>query len=322
MNLQQLRYVRALVEEGSFVSAAARCAVAQPTLSNGIAQLESELGQRIFRRTTRSLSLTAVGERLLPIVIETLKSFDRIKELASEDRKGRVVHIGFSPMVGIANIERSLAGFRKKCPDVEIVYREGNLESISEALRSGELDLIVAPLELETFHLGSCAYQHLGNEPLLFLPKKSELDRWRDRVQVSLEEISQDTFVLVPGACGLTQVTRHHFEKASLKLRCYPGEANSYTSIEEWTRLSLGSAILPASKIARSTDDVCPISIIEHGKHLSIDYYALGKANTVSPTVFATLWSALQPFNPIISAAADGFDADDSNEDYALSWAI
>lgn len=317
MNLQQLRYVRALVEEGSFVAAAARCAVTQPTLSNGIAQLETELGQRIFRRTTRSLSLTPAGERLLPAVLETLRSFDKIKELASQTEPGRrSVHIGFSPVVGIARAEEALKAFREKSPYVEIVYREGNVQAITDALKSGELDIVMAPLDLETCQLSSCVYQHLCSEPMMFLPKKSDVNRWRGRTQVSLEEIAGDTFVLVPNVCGLTRVTRHHFEKASLSLRRYPGEASSYAVVEEWASLGLGSAILPASKVAQGLNRADAISIVEHGRPITIDYYALGKPNTIPADVFAELWAVLQPFNP------NTVEAKDSEADYVLDWAV
>ena len=54
MNFRQLLgYVRALAETKSFVRAAEQCGVTQPTLSNGVAQLEDELGQKMFNRTTR-----------------------------------------------------------------------------------------------------------------------------------------------------------------------------------------------------------------------------------------------------------------------------
>ena len=81
MNLQQLRYVRALVEEGSFLAAAERCEVTQPALSHGIARLEASLGRRIFERTTRSVSLTAYGKLILPSIIDALNALERIRDL-------------------------------------------------------------------------------------------------------------------------------------------------------------------------------------------------------------------------------------------------
>ena len=72
MNLSQLRYVKAVAETGSFTLAAERCYVTQPTLSNGIAQLEQEFEERLFARTTRAVTLTPFGERMLPFIDKVL----------------------------------------------------------------------------------------------------------------------------------------------------------------------------------------------------------------------------------------------------------
>ena len=74
MNLQQLRYAKAVAVRGSFVQAASDCAVSQPTLSNGIAQLEAELGHPLFVRTTRSVRLSEAGKLLLPDIIDILSA--------------------------------------------------------------------------------------------------------------------------------------------------------------------------------------------------------------------------------------------------------
>lgn len=317
MNLQQLRYVRALVEEGSFVGAAARCAVTQPTLSNGIAQLEAELGQRIFRRTTRSLSLTPVGERLLPAVIETLKSFDKIKDLALQGGPSKSsVHVGISPVVGINRAQNALEPFRHERSELEVVYREANLQNLGDALKAGELDLILAPMDADCALLSGCIYQKLCSEPLLFLPKHTDLKRWKNRHSVELEEIADETFVLVPTLCGLTQVTRKVFEKASLVLRRYPGEASNYGVVEEWAMLGLGAALLPASRLATPSNATVALSLTYRGEPVLLDYYALGKPNTVSPELFADLWAGLRPFD-----LKEG-NAISSDGDYVLDWAV
>ena len=61
MNLGQLRFAKAAAEERSFSKAAEKCNVTQPTLSNGIALLEEEVGGRLFARTTRRVDLTPFG---------------------------------------------------------------------------------------------------------------------------------------------------------------------------------------------------------------------------------------------------------------------
>ncbi|MDV9197277.1 LysR family transcriptional regulator, partial [Streptomyces sp. Wh19] len=66
MELQQMRYVVAVAELGSFTRAAKRCLVVQSALSHQIARLEKELGARLFDRTSRRVRLTAAGEVFLP----------------------------------------------------------------------------------------------------------------------------------------------------------------------------------------------------------------------------------------------------------------
>jgi len=72
MNLSQLRYVKAVADTGSFTHAAERCYVTQPTLSNGIAQLEQEWEERLFTRTTRRVALTPFGHHMLPFIDKML----------------------------------------------------------------------------------------------------------------------------------------------------------------------------------------------------------------------------------------------------------
>src|SRR3954470_2548597 len=65
MNLQHLRYLLSVSRLGSFTSAAAAMHVTQPTISSGIAELESELGVQLFNRNGRQVELTIEGRTLV-----------------------------------------------------------------------------------------------------------------------------------------------------------------------------------------------------------------------------------------------------------------
>src|SRR4029453_15825002 len=62
MQLQQLDYVLAVVDEGSFTAAARSRGVSPPSLSQGVRALESELGAELFHRAGRRVRLSAAGE--------------------------------------------------------------------------------------------------------------------------------------------------------------------------------------------------------------------------------------------------------------------
>ncbi len=65
MDLRQLRYFTAIVEQGSFSKAALKLRVAQPALSQHLRHMEDELGVALLHRGTRGVQPTEAGERLL-----------------------------------------------------------------------------------------------------------------------------------------------------------------------------------------------------------------------------------------------------------------
>ncbi|MBL8564852.1 MAG: LysR family transcriptional regulator [Hyphomicrobiaceae bacterium] len=300
MNLQQLKYVVAVAEEGSFVAAAARCANTQPTLSNAIAQLEAELGHKIFNRTTRSVQLTIFGATLLPAIREILSGVGRITELAERHGRGATgtIKIGFSPVVGVAQATRVLQRFTSQHSDVSIVYREENLDDLCKLLRNQQLDLVLAPVDLRSPDLTDCVYTLIQRDPLLFVPKQAHESTWLDHNEVELAALAREEFVLVPDACGLTRVTKRHFNDENITLQRYPGEASSYRVVGEWAALGLGAGILPASKVAEELKGRVAIPIVNHARPVTIDYFAFGKPNTITRELFAELWQSLIEAHP------------------------
>src|SRR5690242_7585903 len=100
MNVAHLRYARAVAREKSFSQAARACSVTQPALSNGIAVLERMLGGRLFDRTTRGVTPTPLGERVLPLIETTLQGLDAVlveAQLAGR-REPRPLRVGVTSL--------------------------------------------------------------------------------------------------------------------------------------------------------------------------------------------------------------------------------
>lgn len=246
MNFNQLRYVKAVAEKGSFTSAAEQCYVTQPTLSNAIAQLEHEFGARLFTRTTRTVSLTSFGAHILPFIEKILGAQAELlhesRNFAEYSRK--TVRIGISPLLRADWLAPMLENFKETHAGVEILLHEQNMEDLYRMLDENLLDFVFG---IAGVHKPSWRAVSLYEEPLCFIPRGADWPKGGETV--SLQDISKETFVMVPDVCGLAQATRALFRKHRRKLNEYPGEALGYQVLEEWAALGLGAAVLPKSKI-------------------------------------------------------------------------
>ncbi|MEV6975415.1 LysR substrate-binding domain-containing protein [Kitasatospora sp. NPDC093806] len=159
MELRQLQYLVAVVEEGGFTRAAERLHLAQPGVSAQIRQLERELGQQLLDRSGRSVTPTEVGAAVLPYARAALAAVEGVRQTAEGYAgllRGQVAvgmvagAAGTGPGSGSAAGEFDLAGvladFHAEHPGVDISLTESTSERMIAALRRGELDLAVVGL--------------------------------------------------------------------------------------------------------------------------------------------------------------------------------
>jgi LysR family transcriptional regulator, hydrogen peroxide-inducible genes activator len=252
MNFQQLRYVLAVADCSSFVEAAKRCHVTQPTLSNGIAQFEDELGEKIFERTTRSVKLTAFGQLTLPRVIDILSAQAQLLATARAEKNPTQQHlsIGVSPIFGSGLANVILEPFRRSFPLVTIIFRELNLAEMLRMLAGGELNFVFGPYDPAGKVDKNLASVRLFEEELRVVTQ----DKINGQIRaMSLKDVAKFAMLMVPDACGLTQLTRAMFRKDKLKMQEYAGQAMSYNILLDWAQLGIGAAILPVSKLPKNT---------------------------------------------------------------------
>ncbi|MFE3939372.1 LysR family transcriptional regulator, partial [Streptomyces goshikiensis] len=145
MELRQLRYFVAVVEEGGFTRAAARLHLSQPGLSAQIGQLEKELGQPLLDRSNRSVTATEVGRAVLPYARAALAAADAVRQTVDEHTgllRGRVTLGLVSGATSRAfDIASFLADFHGAHPALEIALTEDTSARMQAALLSGEIDI-------------------------------------------------------------------------------------------------------------------------------------------------------------------------------------
>ena len=160
------RLLRAFVTvaaELHFTRAAARLYVAQQALSRDVRRLERELGSELFVRTTRQVTLTADGERLLPYAHAVLQAQDDLLAAAGQTRP-LLVDLN-SP--GLPTPRRVLHRARELAPGHELMARyESGLTGAAEQLLAGRLDASFGRFA----GLAPALRSGLGHQPVRYEP--------------------------------------------------------------------------------------------------------------------------------------------------------
>lgn len=140
-NLDDLRALVAVGHERSFTKAAAKLGVSQSALSQTIRQLESRLGVRLLTRTTRSVSLTEAGERLVRTVAPRFEEIEAELEALSElrEKPAGTIRITAGDHAIESVLWPKLAKFLANYPDikVEIVIDYGLTDIAAERYDAG-----------------------------------------------------------------------------------------------------------------------------------------------------------------------------------------
>jgi LysR family cyn operon transcriptional activator len=153
LEIQQLKYFRAVAEEQSFTRAAKRLFVTQPNVSIQIRKLEHELGTQLFHRARGAVTLSSAGELLDDCARSVLSALEdttaRIRTLHNDPESP--LRIGYLPSLGSTVVLAIVVHIRKAAPETVLAFEEiADSQLIQEMLADGRLDVGVGWLPDET----------------------------------------------------------------------------------------------------------------------------------------------------------------------------
>ncbi|MDR7327248.1 MULTISPECIES: LysR family transcriptional regulator [Catenuloplanes] len=160
VELKALRYFVTVAEELHFGRAAERLHIVQPAVSQQIARLERELGVQLLDRTSRRVTLTPAGRRVLDAARETLAAAARVRVVAGE--RAATLRIGVESCV-TDRLDRVLTRLRDGPRPAEPVLIDLPEPARLDAVRDGELDLA---LVRGTTSPAGTAVVHTWSDPL------------------------------------------------------------------------------------------------------------------------------------------------------------
>lgn len=142
-DLERLRVFHTVVQQQSLTRAAVVLGVPQPAISRQISKLEDECGGRLFNRTGRGVTLTQLGESVLPGVVSLLKEADELSAQVQEGARlpAGEVRLGALPSLYMVVMVPLFFELRKTFPAIRLQIFEGSAGQIDQWLANGFIDL-------------------------------------------------------------------------------------------------------------------------------------------------------------------------------------
>lgn len=260
MELRHLRYFVAAAEEEHFGRAAQRLHVTRPAVSKLIADLEGEIGARLFARSAHGVTLTNAGRALLPHLQNIIAELNEAFLTARHVAEGKVgsLSIGYGSLTLMHPLFRAaVKTFREACPNVLLSLFEAPSFDHPKALAKGTLD---------------AAFMHFGPRDVVLHNKgrrreatqdEAVLD-WRrietyglgvalpadhalaSRLTIEIAELRSEPFIVVPKASRspTSGAASALFRKAGFEPHIVQ-EAQTVTSQLNLVSVGMGVALMP-----------------------------------------------------------------------------
>ena len=241
MEIHQLEYFMAIVDTGSFSRAAEYCNVAQPSLSQQIKKLESEMGHLLFDRLGRSVVLTDAGKMLIPKARKILEEIQGIKtEIQADIQDGQgKLSVGFIPTISPFVLPSVIRRFGKEFPNALLEVHEDLTDDIVEKLVTAELDVGITSLPIK--------HKMLQTEELLtetLLVASSQKYDIANRASIYVKELDDFPFIALNEVHCLGEQVQDfcYQEDVDLNIVCHTSQLST---VHKCVAMGLGVSLVP-----------------------------------------------------------------------------
>ncbi len=249
--LRQLQYFVAVAETGSFRVAAARCFVAQPSLSSQLAELEAALGVTLLTRGSRRATLTRPGQDLLHRARALLVGAEDLRDAAAAfaDPLSGTLRIGVIPTISPYLLPSVAPALLRAFPKLKLRWDEARTPELVAKLGSAEIDAALLAREAE---LGELEQAVIAEDRFLLATHPADpLGRGRGPLAPG-ELRGQALLLLDDGHClrdqALSFCSRSRAKPNELDFR-----ATSLPTLVQMVASGAGATLLPELAIATET---------------------------------------------------------------------
>lgn len=240
LTLSSLRTFCAVAEAASFTAAASRVFRTQPSLSRQVAQLERELGVRLFDRQGRSLALTPAGEdlyrRASRVVGDAADLQTRARAFADGDR--RALRVGANPLLYDRTMPDLLSAYGRRRRDVVVSLTAASAPVLQEQIEARKLDVAF------TRFVSNDAIAAKRLFPMHLIAVVSEKHRYAGRRKVEVEDLEEEPLLLLPREVGSRTLLDQACRDSGILLRNIRLECGVYNGLISLATAGHGVAVV------------------------------------------------------------------------------
>jgi len=249
MTIVQLEYIVAVDTYRSFVIAAEKCFVTQPTLSMQVQKLEDTLGVKLFDRSKQPVTPTEIGVDIIQQARVLLAESEKIKEIISDRQRelSGELKVGIIPTISPYILPKVIKGFIERYPQVKLIVWEQTTEQIIQQLKLGTLDcgILSTPLRESALKEIPVFYENF----VAYASKNSKLSKKKNITpdDIDMEEI----WVLNEGHCMREQVLNIcQRRKSTQGFQHFEYNTGSVETLKRMVEQNNGATILPELALA------------------------------------------------------------------------
>ena len=207
MNLEQLKYVMAIVKHQHLTNASYEVSISQSSLSKYLKKVEEELGGvQLFDRTTRNVKLTAAGQEFSKyasrIIAEYENMMSAMEEFTSLERGG--LSVGTIPVYSSRGLISLFTSFQKKYPGIQLEIKEKLTNELIDLLKKSELDIAIIALPFDMDPLNTFTTYPMIEDEVVLITHKSH--PFAKRRSINLSEAADQNFIFINHASTLYQI--------------------------------------------------------------------------------------------------------------------
>ena len=268
-SFRQMRAFLAVARHASFTKAAEQLHISQAGLSAMVRDLETQLGCRLFERTTRAVRLTPAGQSLLPVAHRTVQDLGAaVAQLGALGASARDrLRVGVTPLIACSVIPDVLKRFHQLEPRLRVDVMDLDRSLIAAKVESGELD---AGFGAFFTRVSGIRRQTVFPARLVLAVPGVDGDR---RKSVRWPQIDRDSLIVLPDENPIQKLVNRHL---GIQGDASPRMVTHLETVLAMVEAGLGQAVVPS--FAAVANQRWKVRLVPITPGVALDYYCITRA--------------------------------------------